>query len=133
MGAYVAAEIVKMMIKQSIKVLDARILQLGITFKENCPDCRNSHAVDVVRGLEEFGCQVDIFDPWAAPEDIEREYQLKSFDDLARIAGEKYDVIVLAVAHKEFMTMDIAGFKKDKAIIFDIKSVLPKGIADARL
>ncbi len=133
MGKYVAVEIVKMMIKNSIKVLDAKVLQLGITFKENCPDCRNSHAVDVVRGLEEFGCQVDIFDPWAAPEDIEREYQMASFDKLADIAAKKYDVIVLAVAHREFMAMDIAGFKKDRAIVFDIKSVLPKDAVDARL
>ena len=133
MGEYVAAEIVKMMIKRSIKVLDAKILQLGITFKENCPDCRNSHAVDVVRGLADFGCQVDIFDPWAAPEDIAREYQLESFDRFADIDGKKYDVIVLAVAHKEFMMMDIANFKKERAIVFDIKSVLPKEMVDARL
>ena len=133
MGRYVAAEIVKLMIKRSIKVLDAKVLQLGITFKENCPDCRNSHAVDVVRGLEEFGCQTDIFDPWADPDDIAAEYQLRSFNKLSDIAAKKYDVIVLAVAHKEFLAMDIPGFRQPKSIVFDIKSVLPKDMVDARL
>jgi len=133
MGEYVASEIVKMMIKRSIKVLDAKVLQLGITFKENCPDCRNSRAVDVVRNLADFGCQVDIFDPWAEPEEIRKEYGLDSCKELSGISGKDYDVIILAVAHKEFMTLDIANFKKAQSIVFDIKSALPDGVADARL
>jgi len=133
MGRYVATEIVKMMIKRGLKVLDAKILQLGITFKENCPDCRNSRAVDVVKNLQEFGCQVDIFDPWAAPEEIAGEYGMSSVADPAQIAENKYDVIVLAVAHKEFLAMDISQFKKTQSIVFDIKSALPREIVDARL
>lgn len=133
MGKYVATTIIKMMIKKGSKVLDANVLQLGVTFKENCPDCRNSRAVDVVKNLQEFGCKVDIFDPWAAPEDIQREYQLSSVNDLAALAGKKYDVIVLAVAHREFMTLDIASLKNDSAIVYDIKSVLPPEIVDGRL
>ncbi|MBR7120630.1 MAG: nucleotide sugar dehydrogenase [Lentisphaeria bacterium] len=133
MGEYVASEIVKMMIKRSIKVLDSRVLQLGITFKENCPDCRNSRAVDVVKNLADFGCRVDIFDPWAEPEEIFRQYGLKSYKNLSDIIDNKYDVIILAVAHNEFMALDIAGFKKPQAIVFDIKSALPATVADARL
>ena len=133
MGEYVAAEIVKMMIKRSIKVLNAKILQLGITFKENCPDCRNSRAVDVVKNLADFGCQVDIFDPWAAPEEISKEYGLDSIQDLSGIADKKYDVIILAVAHRQFADLDIGKFKNPQSIVFDIKSALPKGVADARL
>ena len=132
MGEYVASEIVKMMIKRSIKVLDSRVLQLGITFKENCPDCRNSRAVDVVKNLADFGCRVDIFDPWAEPEEIFRQYGLKSYKNLSDIIDNKY-VIILAVAHNEFMALDIAGFKKPQAIVFDIKSALPATVADARL
>lgn len=133
MGKYVATSIIKMLIKKGSKVLDANVLQLGITFKENCPDCRNSRAVDVVRNLQEFGCRVDIFDPWADPEDIKKEYQLDSYSDPARISGKKYDVIVLAVAHREFLNMDISAFKSDLAIVYDIKSVLPADMVDDRL
>ena len=134
MGKYVATEIVKLMIKKGLQVLDAKILQLGITFKENCPDCRNSRAVDVVRNLQEFGCRVDIFDPWAAPEDIEKEYGLPAFHDASRLAADGYDVIVLAVTHREFLAMDINALRsKNRSIVFDIKSVLPKDVIDARL
>ena len=87
----------------------------------------------MVRNLQEFGCRVDIFDPWADPEDIKKEYQLDSYSDLARISGKKYDVIVLAVAHREFLNMDISAFKSDLAIVYDIKSVLPADMVDDRL
>ncbi len=133
MGRYTATEIVKMMIKKGLTVLNANILQLGITFKENCPDCRNSRAVDVVENLQEFGCKVDIFDPWAAPEDIEKEYGLSAFSKIEQLKDKKYDVIVLAVAHKEFFELDIKSLRKENSIVFDIKSVLPKDEIDARL
>ncbi|MBE6355812.1 MAG: nucleotide sugar dehydrogenase [Lentisphaerae bacterium] len=133
MGKYVAECIVKKMIKLGSKILNAKVLQLGITFKENCPDCRNSRAVDVVRNLQEFGCQVDIFDPWADPADIRKEYQLDSYHDFTQIAGKKYDVIVLAVAHRQFLELDIAALKGEKAIVYDIKSVLPAELVDDRL
>lgn len=133
MGKYVATEIVKLMIKKGSKVLDAKVLQLGITFKENCPDCRNSRAVDVVRNLQDFGCLVDIYDPWADPEEIHREYDLQSYKNFADITGRKYDVIVLAVAHRDFLTLDINSLKNDPATVFDIKGVLPREEIDARL
>ena len=80
-----------------------------------------------------FGCKVDIFDPWAAPEDIEKEYGLSAFSNAEQLAGKKYDVIVLAVSHKEFFTLDIKSLRKQRSIVFDIKSVLPEDEIDARL
>lgn len=133
MGKYVAAEIVKMMIKSGVKILDAKVLQLGITFKENCPDCRNSRAVDVVRNLQDFGCTVEIFDPWAAPDEIEKEYDLKSVSNFSELSCGKYDAIVLAVAHREFSDIDIINLKSADGIVFDIKSVLPRELVDGRL
>lgn len=131
MGKYVAAEVVKLMIKKGQRVANARVLQLGITFKENCPDIRNSHAVDVVRGLEEFGCMVDVFDPWAEPKEVEHEYGMATMKDMV-VAG-KYDAIVLAVAHKEFAALDLDPLKRTDTVVFDLKGVLPKDAVDARL
>lgn len=131
MGKYVAIEVVKLMIKKGQRVANARVLQLGITFKENCPDIRNSHAIDVIRGLEEFGCMVDVFDPWADPKEVEREYGLANMKAMD-VAG-KYDAIVLAVAHREFTTLDLAPFKRADTVVFDIKGALPKNSVDARL
>lgn len=131
MGKYVAIEVVKLMIKKGQRVANARVLQLGITFKENCPDIRNSHAIDVIRGLEEFGCMVDVFDPWADPKEVEREYGLANMKAMD-VAG-KYDAIVLAVAHKEFATLDLTPFKRADTVVFDIKGALPKNSVDARL
>ena len=132
MGKYVAGEIVKLMIKKGTKILGARVLQLGITFKENCPDIRNSHAVDVVRGMQEFGCEVDICDPWAEPEEIAREYGLRSHKDIAHLTKD-YDAVVLAVAHAEFRRFPVREHGKATAIVYDIKGVLPREAVDARL
>lgn len=133
MGKYVATEVVKLMIKKEQKVANANVLILGITFKENCPDIRNSHAVDVVRGLEEFGCKVDIYDPWADPAEIRHEYGMNSIEKLDMLNPDSYDAIVLAVAHREFATLDIQKFKKSAAVVFDIKDILPRQIVDGRL
>ena len=133
MGKYVATEVVKLMIKKEQKVANAKVLMLGITFKENCPDIRNSHAVDVVRGLKEFGCQVDIFDPWAEPAEIKHEYELSSVRELASLNKGDYDAIVLAVAHREFATLDFQLYKKPHAVVFDIKGILPREAVDGRL
>jgi UDP-N-acetyl-D-galactosamine dehydrogenase len=131
MGKYVATEVVKLMIKKGQRIANARVLQLGITFKENCPDIRNSHAVDLVRGLEEFGCMVDVFDPWAEPAEVKEEYGLESMQEMS-VAG-KYDAIVLAVAHKEFISMDLQALKRSDTVVFDIKGILPQNTVDARL
>jgi len=131
MGKYIAAEVVKLMIRKGCKVLGARVLQLGVTFKENCPDTRNSRAVDVVKGLQEFGCAVDIYDPWADPGEVERIYGLRSFRGAEDLRPAEYDAVVLAVAHREFGALKLEP--RDNAVIFDIKGVLPRGIVDGRL
>ena len=133
MGKYVAAEIVKLMIKKDRKIKDAKVLQLGITFKENCPDIRNSRAVDVVTGLQEFGCNVHIFDPWADPEEVKEEYKIESFRSLTELDADGYDAIVLAVAHREFAVLDVKSLKNGDAPVFDIKGVLPLEVVDGRL
>lgn len=133
MGKYVAEQVVKLLIRKERKVLGAKVLQLGITFKENCPDIRNSRAIDVVRGLQEFGCEVDIYDPWADPSDIKHEYGVKSTDKLKNIRPGSYDAIVLAVAHREFADLDVSKFRKGNAVVFDIKGILPKKLLDGRL
>ena len=132
MGKYVAERVVKLMIQKGTRILNARVLQLGITFKENCPDIRNSHAVDVVRGLQEFGCQVDIYDPWAEPAEVRKEYGLSSFK-LQEEIGKDYDAVILAVAHRQFKTLDLSCMAGEKTVIFDIKGVLPGNTATGRL
>ena len=131
MGQYVAQEVVKLMIKSDFKILNARVLQLGITFKENCPDIRNSRAVDVTRTLQEFGCQVDILDPMADPQEVKDIYGLNSCRTLPPDA--RYDAIVLAVSHRQFENLDLDALKNPGAVIFDIKSILPKEMVDGRL
>ena len=133
MGKYVAGEIVKKMIRKGNRILDARVLQLGITFKENCPDIRNSRAVDVVRGLQEFGCRVDILDPWADPEEVVKEYGVKSVSSFSNLASEPYDAIVLVVPHRQFGELDLDGLKNDTTVIYDVKGFLPREIVDGRL
>lgn len=133
MGKYIAAEVVKLMIRKDRKILGARVLQLGITFKENCTDIRNSRAVDVIRGLQEFGCQVDICDPWADPEDVKKVYGLQSYRNVGALPVRGYDAIVLAVAHREFQELDVARLKNGDSVIFDIKGILPRSITDGRL
>ena len=133
MGRYIAAEIVKLMIKKDRKIKDARVLQLGITFKENCPDIRNSKAADVAAGLQEFGCQVQIFDPWADPAEVHAEYHLNSCNDIALLEPGSFDAVVLAVAHREFASYDPEIHKNGDAVVFDIKGVLPREKTDGRL
>ena len=131
MGAHVANRVVKLMIRKGQRIQGARVLVLGITFKENCPDIRNSHVVDVIRELEEFGCAVAVHDPWADPEEVRREYGR----ELAPAPGvdDRYDAVVLAVAHEKFRALDLAAFRGDNAVVFDIKSFLEPGQVDGRL
>ncbi len=133
MGKYIAAEVVKLLIKKDRKVKDGKVLQLGITFKENCPDIRNSRAIDVVYGLQEFGCQVEVFDPEADPEEVAKEYGVRSVRDISELKCKTYDAIVLAVAHKKFTGLDVARFSDGKSVIYDIKGVLPEKLTDGRL
>ena len=133
MGKYIAAEIVKLLIRKDRKIKGGRVLQFGITFKENCPDIRNSHAIDVVYGLQEFGCQVDIYDPKADPAEVQKEYGVTSVQELSSLKPNSYDAVVLAVAHKEFTESDITQFADGDAVIYDIKGVLPQAVIDGRL
>lgn len=129
MGEYVASQVVKLMIKKGITINKAKLLMMGITFKENCPDVRNTKIVDVVRALEDYGIEVTIFDPWAKPEEVKHEYGLTTINDLPKSA---FDAIVLGVAHQEFTEIDFAALKTANSVVFDVKGVL-KATADARL
>ncbi|GEP50365.1 UDP-N-acetyl-D-galactosamine dehydrogenase [Flavobacterium noncentrifugens] len=121
MGEYVASQVVKLMIKKGIKVNGSDILMLGITFKENCPDVRNTKIVDVIRALKDYEVNMTIYDPWANVGEVMKEYGLKTINT---IPEEKYDAIILGVAHKEFLGMDLQKLKKEKSILYDVKGVL---------
>lgn len=129
MGEYVASQVVKLMIKKGITINCAEILMLGITFKENCPDVRNTKIVDVVKSLCEYGIKVTIYDPWANPEEVRHEYGL---DTVNEVPSAKYDAIVLGVAHSEFRGLDINSLKKNNSVVFDVKGILGDS-ADGRL
>lgn len=121
MGEYVASQVVKCMIKKGIAISDAEILMLGITFKENCPDVRNTRIVDVIAALEDYGVKVTTYDPWAKPEEVMHEYKIETKNTLD---NKKYDGIVLGVSHNEFLELDLTPFQKEKAIVYDVKGVL---------
>ncbi len=121
MGMYVANQVLKLLIQKEHKIAGAKVLVLGITFKENCPDIRNSRVIDVIRELKEFGTDVVVYDPWADPEEVKREYGL----DLLSSPEGKFDAIVLAVAHDKFDELDIEALKNgDNTVVYDIKSKL---------
>lgn len=129
MGIFVANKLVKLLIQKGKKIGGARTLMLGITFKENCPDIRNSRVVDIYHELRDFGMDVDVYDPWANAAEVKHEHGI----DLISELGSGYDAIVLTVAHQEFMDLPYAKLKHADGIIFDIKSVLDKSLVDARL
>lgn len=116
MGIYVANQVIKLMIKKGLKIEGSKVLVLGITFKENCPDIRNSKVIDVIKELQDFGCDIDVYDPWAKEEEVKYEYDLSFQENLDL---KKYETVILAVAHNEFKTLEI-----NAKVIFDIKSVL---------
>jgi UDP-N-acetyl-D-galactosamine dehydrogenase len=121
MGEYVASQVVKLMIKKGINILGAKVLILGITFKENCPDVRNTKIVDVIHSLESYGVNVSIFDPWANPDEVKHEYNLNIYTELP---NDSFDAIVLGVAHKDFIELDINKLKSsEKSITYDVKGV----------
>ena len=132
MGKYVAQEAVKIMINKDIPVKNAKVLMLGITFKENCPDIRNSRAIDIVKELKSYKINVDVFDPWAKKEEVKKEYDIELIEKYDKISL-KYDAIILAVAHNEFLTLDLGKSKAQISIVYDVKAFLPKNIVDGRL
>ncbi len=131
MGIYVASQVIKLMIKKGQKIEGSKVLVMGITFKENCPDIRNSRVIDVIRELQEYGCDVEVTDPWADKEEVKREYNLELLQT-SNLQLETYDAIVLAVAHAEFKNLNSKlKTQHSKLVIFDIKSILDK--SDGRL
>ena len=129
MGEYVASQVVKLMIKKGIVVNGAKLLMLGITFKENCPDVRNTKIVDVITALTDYGIIVSIYDPWANPEDVQNEYHLTTTTDLPH---QKFDALVLGVAHQEFLDLDLTKLQNSNSLLYDVKGVLGKEV-DGRL
>lgn len=130
MGEYVADQVIKLMLKKGIQVLGSNILILGFTFKENCPDVRNTKVIDIVRTLQEYNANITIHDPWANPEIAKHEY---SIDIQNELPTDKFDAIILAVAHTEFKNIQLNILSSSNTIVYDVKSFLPLGIYDARL
>ena len=132
MGAYVANQTIKCMNKKGVIVKDSKILILGITFKENCPDIRNTKIVDIYHTFEEYTNNITIYDPWADIDAVRHEYGLEIINVLS--GREKYDSIILAVAHDEFLNLDIRSLlSSEKGVVYDVKGILPRKIVDARL
>ena len=130
MGKYVAGEVVKLMVKKDIKVKGSKALILGFTFKEDCPDVRNTKVIDIVRELETYGIQVDIHDPWANEQEVQHEYGVQSSKT---ITEGSYEAVILAVAHKEFMSMEMMDLIQKSGVIYDVKGVLNALEIDSRL
>lgn len=133
MGAYVANETVKLMLKNDIKVKDAEVLVLGFTFKENCPDVRNTKVVDIITELVEYHTKVTIFDPWAEPAEVLHEYKLTTTNALADIENKQYDAIILAVSHNEFHKLNINNMRKENSVLYDVKGFFDRTTVDGRL
>lgn len=132
MGGWIAREVIKMMIAKEIKIKDSKVLVLGITFKENCPDIRNSKVIDLIHELKSFGCKVDVYDPWANPSEVKHEYGIDLIIPHSSFLILNYNAIVLAVAHDEFKKFDFSGLK-EKSVVYDIKAILPRETVDRRL
>ena len=145
MAGHVASQVVKTMIQKGINVNNSHVLMLGITFKENCPDVRNTKIVDVIRALEEYGVNVCVYDPWANPEEVYHEYGIRPLNDIEAVknnhgdpspltphSSHKYDAVVLGVAHNEFLDLNLDALKKDACVVYDVKGILVDGV-DAKL
>ncbi len=133
MGAYVAHELVKLMLRKNITVKNSNILILGFTFKENCPDVRNTKVIDIINELNEYGTELTIFDPWASPSEVKHEYNVSTIDKIELMKGKKFDAIILAVAHNEFNDLDYSSLMNENSVLYDIKAFIPKDKVDARL
>jgi UDP-N-acetyl-D-galactosamine dehydrogenase len=133
MGSYVASETVKLMIKKDIKVKDASVLILGITFKENCPDIRNTKVIDIYHELVSYNMNIDIFDPWANSDEVRHEYGIDIIVNKNTLKSKSYSAIVLAVSHKEFESFNLDSYKSDNSIVYDVKGFFDKNAVDGRL
>lgn len=130
-GAFIADKVIKLMIKKDHKIKGSKVLILGITFKENCPDVRNTRVIDIYEELVQFGLEVEVYDPWANADEVKSEYGISVLNKL--IPETIYDAIVVAVAHNEFLELDYSTLKRDNGIIFDTKACLERSLVDGRL
>lgn len=130
MGNHVASEVVKLMIAEDVKVKNSNILILGITFKENCPDVRNTKVIDVYHSLKSYGVDIDVYDPWAKKEEVSLDYGLELIDNPYK---QEYDAVVLAVSHDEFKNLDLLKIKKENGVVYDVKNFLPQELIDKTL
>lgn len=128
---FIADKTLKLMIQHDQKIKDANVLILGVTFKENCPDCRNTKVVDIATELEEFGCKVDIYDPWASPTVVKHEYGKELIDSID--PQKQYAAVIACVSHNQFKAFDFKHYKEQGAVIFDVKGFVPRDLVDARL
>ena len=133
MGDYVANQTIKCMNIKGVMVKDAKILILGITFKENCPDIRNTKVVDIYHTLREYTSNITVFDPWANPDIVKKEYGINLNSQFSTLNSQLFDACILAVAHNEFLQLDVKSLVKEGGVIYDVKGVLPRDIVDGRL
>jgi UDP-N-acetyl-D-galactosamine dehydrogenase len=131
MGEYIAHEVIRLMIKKDVVVKGANILVLGITFKENCPDVRNTKVIDILHSLKGYETNVTIFDPWADPVEVKEEYHWDCVNELKN--DLQYDAVILAVSHDKFKVLDLSKLCKAKSVVYDVKGALPREVVDARL
>lgn len=130
MGIFIANKVVKLILAKGDKIKGEKVLILGFAFKENCPDIRNTRVIDIYKELSQFGLQPDVYDPWANPDEVKKEYGIKLQE---KLSGNNYRAVVVAVAHNEFLKIDYQSYKDQGAVIFDIKSFIPREFVDARL
>jgi len=130
-ASFIASKVVKLMIQKNIKFDGAKALVLGVTFKENCPDIRNSKVIDMIHDLQEFGLKVDAYDPWVNVEEVKSHFNIELLSTLPEIGY--YDAVILAVGHREFLHLDLSNLKKENSVVFDIKGILDRKLVDARL
>lgn len=133
MGQHVANQVVKLMIKKSLKISESKVLILGLTFKENCPDTRNSKVFDIIQELNEFGCQIDVFDPWVLGTEDGADLSFRLVKAEATNNLQNYGAVILAVAHKQFKEIDLSTLDKSKTVLFDLKGAFSQHLSDARL
>jgi len=131
MGEYVANQTIKLMLKKSIQVIGSEILILGFTFKENCPDVRNTKVIDIYKALNEYNLKITVYDPWANPVIVKREYGIDVTNELP--VGKTFDAAILAVAHNKFNDLDITSLLKPHHVLFDVKAFLDRSLIDGRL
>lgn len=130
MGEYVANQVIRLMLKKGIQVLESDVLILGFTFKENCPDVRNTKVIDIVKALQEYNLHITVYDPWANPEIVRKEYGIEVTNQLPE---SQFDAVVLSVSHNQFNDLDISTLLKEKSVLFDVKGFLPAERVDGRL